>query len=359
MRCCSPEKLAANRKNSLKSCGPKSIEGKQRSRRNGLKHGLTGAGIVIPDEDVAAVQERIELFEACLKPKNDVARFLANRVAVLSVRMDRCVRQEAAMITRDMTRAETNEAEDRADDLADLIVLTEKEPAEAVRNLERSGEGIDWLIGSWRGVLSYLFDPKYPRFILDKAQRLIGGKPDPRLSALTVAMAGNFNELRADDWPNLPDSERQQAVRDELKRFVESQITRLEVLKANLDHEAIARDRAGAKARAIFDPSKEATLARKYEAAAERGLYKALQQIDRINAEVDEVENVAVNPDPEADCDELASSLPDEEAVTPEPIARRSRGPQVASRIATRALNRVTTTENTEITERKTEKLNR
>jgi hypothetical protein len=317
---CSPEKLASNRKNSLKSTGP-SPAGRLISRRNSLKHGLTGAGIVIPDEDLAAVEERIEAFTADLKPRNDVAGFLAVRVAVLSVRMDRCVRQEAAKITGDMTRAEAEEAEERAGELAFFTALIEKEPAEAVRNLERSGEGIDWLIRSWRGMLTDLLDVNSPRFLAEKAQRLSGRKPeaarDPRLTALAQAILGNFRCLRGDDWPDLPDLERREAVRGELRVFIEGQIARLEEVRAALDHEAIARDRAGAEARAIFDPSKEATLARKYEAAAERGFFKALKEIERINAQVESAEEVAANIESVEDCGDLASFLPDEEGEVP------------------------------------------
>ncbi len=279
---CSPEKLASNRRNSLKSSGPTSALGKSISRKNSLKHGLTGAGIVIPDEDVAAVQERIEAFTADLKPKNDVAQFLATRAAVLSVRMDRCVRQEAAKITRDMMAADALEAEARAEELARHTALLDTEPVKAVRHLERSPEGIDWLILAWRQMLSYLFDAKYPRFSYERAQKLAGCQAmsavSSRLSALGLALVGNFNYLKADDWPELPDPDRREAVRGELKRFVEGEIARLEDVRAGLDHDAIARDRAGARARAIFDPSPEANLARKYEAAAERMFFKTLER---------------------------------------------------------------------------------
>ncbi len=78
-------------------------EGNERYRRNGLKHGLTGAGIVIPDEDVKAVEERFEEFETDLRPRNAAARFMAQRAAYLSVRLERCALQESAKITRDMT----------------------------------------------------------------------------------------------------------------------------------------------------------------------------------------------------------------------------------------------------------------
>src|ERR1700749_2551674 len=39
----SEARLQANRANSLKSCGPRTAQGRERSSRNSLKHGLTGS----------------------------------------------------------------------------------------------------------------------------------------------------------------------------------------------------------------------------------------------------------------------------------------------------------------------------
>src|SRR5262249_34178100 len=105
---CSPARLEANRRNSLLSTGPKTEDGKIRSRGNALKHGLTGAGVVLPDEDAARIEERFEEFEADLKPRNGVARFLARRAAMLPVRLDRCARNEAAAIASRMRPAESD-----------------------------------------------------------------------------------------------------------------------------------------------------------------------------------------------------------------------------------------------------------
>ena len=49
----------------------------------------------------------------------------------------------------------------------------------------------------------------------------------------------------------------------------------------------LARLRAEAGDRALFDPSKEATLARRYEAAAERGFFKALKELRHRAAEAE------------------------------------------------------------------------
>ena len=103
---CSDAQLAANRANAARSTGPKTDEGKANSRRNALKHGLTGAGIVLPHEDEAVVAARFADFAEDLRPEGGVARFLTRRLALLSVRLDRAALHEAASLServRDQT----------------------------------------------------------------------------------------------------------------------------------------------------------------------------------------------------------------------------------------------------------------
>ncbi len=320
---CSPEKLAANRANSARSTGPKSAEGKARSRRNGLKHGLTGEGIVVPDEDVAAVAERFEAYRADLKPRNDVALGLVHRAALLAVRMERSARHEAATLARAMLEAEGAEADERADELERLIKLIVTDPASATRRLRRIPEGIDWMIGRWQSLKAVLigksrqkWDPGHG----ERAAELLGGKGryngESRLIALSQATLGLFQLLGESDWPGLADGERREAARAELGRLIDAEVVRLEGVREGLDHQAIARDRAGAMARALFSTSDEAILARKYEAAAERGFYRALKEIEHINGRTDEAEEVAATPSDEEKSGELASPLPEAE---PEP----------------------------------------
>ena len=159
----SEARIVANRSNALKSTGPKTEEGKARSRGNSLKHGLTGAGVVLPEEDAAEVDRRFVAFRDELKPSGEVGLILVRRAATLSVRMERGADQESAA-------------------LAERV-------REALDEFE-APEGIDD----------------------DEADRL----------------------------------------------------------------------RAEAGRRAMFDPSKEATLARKYEAAAERGFFRALKELRQV-----------------------------------------------------------------------------
>ncbi len=45
------KKIESNRKNSLKSTGPKTEKGKKTSRMNALKHGILSQEILLPGED--------------------------------------------------------------------------------------------------------------------------------------------------------------------------------------------------------------------------------------------------------------------------------------------------------------------
>jgi hypothetical protein len=43
--------IEANRRNALRSTGPKTGEGKQRASQNAVRHGLTAETVIIPLED--------------------------------------------------------------------------------------------------------------------------------------------------------------------------------------------------------------------------------------------------------------------------------------------------------------------
>jgi hypothetical protein len=104
----SEARIAANRQNAQHSCGPKTPEGKERSRANSYKHGLTGAGVVLPEPEAAEVERRVLAFEAELRPSGAVGLTLARLAATMSVRMDRCFEQENAALTERVRQAEAD-----------------------------------------------------------------------------------------------------------------------------------------------------------------------------------------------------------------------------------------------------------
>jgi hypothetical protein len=111
----SEAQIHANRQNALKSTGPKTAEGKERSRVNAIKHGLTGEGIVLTVQDAAEVERRAAAYQSELRPTTELGRGLARRMAILSVRMDRSVMQETAALSERVRRAQ-DEAEANGED---------------------------------------------------------------------------------------------------------------------------------------------------------------------------------------------------------------------------------------------------
>ena len=102
---CSPAQLAANRANAPSPRGPTSPEGKAISRRNALKHGLAGSGIVVPDEDSAEVERRHAALTLEMAPNTVIGRFQVGRVAALTVRVESSTIQERAATAHRMAHA--------------------------------------------------------------------------------------------------------------------------------------------------------------------------------------------------------------------------------------------------------------
>ncbi len=82
------KQIVANRQNALKSTGPRSLVGKERSSQNAIKHGLT-AHLILPGEDPQEYMRHCGQVEKALRPKGRVEAELARRIADLQWRMRR------------------------------------------------------------------------------------------------------------------------------------------------------------------------------------------------------------------------------------------------------------------------------
>ena len=79
-----PLRLAANRENALKSCGPKTEEGKAISSQNRLKHGLArhnGRFAVLPTEDASAFDELLANYLTEHEPTTQTETDLVHAIA--------------------------------------------------------------------------------------------------------------------------------------------------------------------------------------------------------------------------------------------------------------------------------------
>ncbi len=297
----SEARVRANQQNSLKSTGPKTAEGKAVSRANGLKHGLTGSGVVMPDEDRNQVDQRHAALQAELAPKSCLGAIMVQQMAALSVRMERAVKQEAKAIANRVRHAAEEFDEARIEAAEQLLEAIADDPRRSVRKLRKSPEGIDLMIRAWEDLWGDL-----------------NQSPRPLWTPAHQAKAENLAGYRVDSEPGLKIKTLSDAIRgvaehdggaerakERLLERIEAEIVELENHFETLDFETIALDRAEAGDRALFDPSREAILARRYESEASRKFFQALKQFRQAEAEFAERAETAPT---EQTSDALASS---------------------------------------------------
>ncbi len=320
MSTASPARIEANRRNALKSTGPRTEEGKARSRANALKHGLTGEGVAIPLEDAAEIGRRFEAMRAEFRPRTEMGCYLVRRAALLTVRLERCALQESAAISRNVRHAESRFDDDRQAEVESLFATLADDPAGHLRRIKRMPEGVDRLIAAWRSVVDDLLSEWEPEFTVDHQtlmESLMGraadSPPSSEVGRLRALIRREPGALRPESIRGFSEGAARVWAAEQLLKLVEAEIAKLQAIRESIDLDLIEEDRAEAGARALFDPSQGATLARKYEAAAERALYRAVRDLK-------EVEAVAADnpPEPAAGRGHLASFFPDRFAA-PDP----------------------------------------
>ena len=107
----SPQKLAANRRNAQLSTGPRTEEGKSRSRVNAVKHGILSFAVVTEGkraEDPAEFDELLGGLWRDLAPVGTLEEMLVEKIAVCWWRQRRALKSEAWLVGR-ASRAETKE----------------------------------------------------------------------------------------------------------------------------------------------------------------------------------------------------------------------------------------------------------
>jgi len=103
-------KALTNRENARKSTGPKTIEGKKASAKNALRHGLLSASPVLSTENEGAFRRHVASVREALAPVGHLEKMLAERVAVLSWRLQRVTRFETGALENEIAAAEVGKA---------------------------------------------------------------------------------------------------------------------------------------------------------------------------------------------------------------------------------------------------------
>jgi hypothetical protein len=274
----------ASRANGRMSHGPTTPEGKERSRRNGCKDGLTGAGIVLPPEAEAEVNRRYAEFARDLQPRNTVESDLVRQMAlgswrsqVLNIRInEHDARLNAARFA--------NWEQDEQIGAAALGQKLAENPELVVLQLRRSTAGCDWLMDRWEILGDGLADAEdeggpscaWTDADLGLALNLLGRPLELR------HLDGQARELRA--LREQAGAGSNEAV-IELRAIIEQEVAGLETKRAEV-WEGIEVPRLQAwRAGVDIDLGPEGTRLRRYEAAAHRLYNSAWNKLERLRKE--------------------------------------------------------------------------
>ena len=113
--------IEANRRNALRSTGPRTETGRAVSSRNALKHGLTAERIILFDEQREAFERFYAELIAALKPHGPMEHQLAERIAINAWRLRRAYRVESGLFERARSAWREGATEQTSD--IDLVFL--------------------------------------------------------------------------------------------------------------------------------------------------------------------------------------------------------------------------------------------
>ena len=141
----------ANRVTARPSTGPLSLEGKNHSRRNALKSGLSSRGLILPENEARLAEARKRSFAASfsLDKPDGFSEVLLTQIAVESVRMERCQQEEQLIREHASEEAGALWHHERRIAACELGKTIHDDPEIVQLKLEMTYHGAEWLKGRW------------------------------------------------------------------------------------------------------------------------------------------------------------------------------------------------------------------
>ena len=181
--------IRRNQQNAKHSTGPRTIEGKNRSRFNAVKHACTAKLVLLPAEKPSEFNERTQGFFEHFRPQNPVEVVLTQDAVYCSWQLERCceanwsrMREKAVMGDADLKRRIGAEFTELSEELfrapngrptalpggelpdaeagqacrTKTNTAAEESPARVLRRLELNPIGVSWLLMEWETLNSPL-----------------------------------------------------------------------------------------------------------------------------------------------------------------------------------------------------------
>ena len=311
--------VEANRRNASRSTGPRTAAGKERSRYNALTHGLRARGLdLLPHEDPELFRDRIDAWFDDYRPMEEAEAELVRHAAVLSWKIDRAERHEAAALSRRVREGVAAAEKARLDRLreadGDLMPSYEsprdgryswKPAAPALAEVRRTADGRRLLLSRWCSLRNEITNNQaLTTFAQMMAARMMGAGPlyirDPELLDLLVANLVVAGRGAFPDDPRCVSEKllcmtvdlgaRHAAIARRPRSVEEARARMLEIIdrmidilkKLDEDSEHETDEVAEAAEIASFDPSAEGERLRRYISSLRREFARTLDAIDKL-----------------------------------------------------------------------------
>jgi len=279
-------KIESNRRNSLRSSGPRTSQGKRAVRWNAVKHGLLAKEVVIREGDGAESAEEFRNLHAQLRedlqPEGVVEEMLVEKVAVGYWRLRRVLRCEIGEIRHGLDTVTTREAFRRVEEFRyEKRFLRSSEFRE---NLEKSSLGLQYLMGVLAEVREEV--EQVGHLSQEAQRRLVENFGDEEYGLFcwcrTFSRMATEGPQRSEEDPDHPgEIPNPEQCTKMILSLIDSENQKLQNLKELITaNEALEVD---AKRASLTLPSAKATeKILRYETTIERQLYRAMSELERL-----------------------------------------------------------------------------
>jgi hypothetical protein len=252
----SQARVEANRKNSRKSSGPKTLSGKSRSRANSLQHGLT-AKVLRTAEEVEALGEPTPPPPGPLGSSPLDRAWVGNEILLLGLRIKRAGVMEIRLRERSAFRASQCWDVDHRNEAEAIGSKIKRSPSNVAAKLEETPHGCQWMIERW-AMLARIADRdgEWSDEVKATAFDLLGTPPELRDGPISERIDVQGQETE-------PGKGLAEFARENVKRLLETQEKLAEVDEF---------DRSTAEAGLAFDLGAEGRRLDRYEADLHRRL---------------------------------------------------------------------------------------
>lgn len=256
-----------NRKNALRSTGPKTPEGKAVVSLNAVRHGIFARVAVLPGvEDPAEWADHLRLIGEDLRPDGYLQRFMAERIAGITWRMGRAARWE-----RELIATKLEEAQDPVEDYRKEYLRT------LHARLEKARELLPRLLGMED---TASVPPPDAWALIEEVYDHSGDDPGDDEEEECLARAWTAGELR-EYLEEIADGEEGKPTWKTLQRTIPAELED-SIRKARRDEERETLKENRERRKTLLPDAADAEKLLRYEGNLERSLYRSLRELARL-----------------------------------------------------------------------------